>query len=150
MYTIRIKDGSRAKPVIHALEKKVAKSRFTATFESAPRNEIWVKPVRLRASKLYCGQHPGECAVGAKRKARFLEWDDWVQFNNLVNDVLDSLGVNADVWTNPQEPVDRGRKFFVRLGLSRRTRWEWNERPGFGRPVRVWNHGTPDQFSRET
>ena len=150
MYTIRIKDGSRAKLVIHALEKLVAKSRFEAKFEQAPREEIWVKPVRLRKGKPYCGQHPGECLVGGpRRRAKFLEWEDWVEFNNLVNDALDSLGVSADVWTVPQEKMDKGRKFWIRRDLQRRRRWEWETDYRFGRPLRIWNHGSPDQFVRE-
>jgi hypothetical protein len=154
MYTIKVKDGTRFKPLIAALEKRVAKSRFTAVFSPTTKNEIHVKPVRLRTSKPYCGQHPGECLVGGpRRRLAFLEWEDWVQFNDLVNDVvndvLDSLGVVADVWTVPPEKMDQGRKFWIRRDRDRRHRWSYTTDYSQGRGFRIWNHGTPDQFTKE-
>lgn len=114
-----------------------------------------MKPVRLRAAKPYCGQHPGECVAGPfgfqrpKRTSRYLEWDDWVEFNNLINDVLDARGVEADTWSVPQEPLDKGKNMYVRRRLlGRRLRYEWTEEQGrFGRPARIWNHGDDSQFA---
>lgn len=122
--------------------------RFDATFDSHE-DRIEVPRVRLVKAKEYCGNHPGPCdAFGARRKmkARYLEWDDWVVFHNVVNDVLDHLLVDADVWSRPQDA--RG-KFFMRRGHVRRLHYDYHEKPSRlapGRTVRVWNLGTPDQF----
>lgn len=53
--------------------------------------------IRLKQSKVYCGSHPFACDVEQGRKATLLEGADWVEFNDRVNDVLDSLFVSADV-----------------------------------------------------
>jgi hypothetical protein len=141
--------------ILAALES----SPFTATLEIAPgptraySGSLIVKPVRLRESKLYCGQHPGECLVGAKRRSRCLEWDDWVAFHAVVNDVLDARKVDADAWTNPMEALDKGKKMWIRRGLARRERYDWFDDPkdvhgGVFRNVRrIWNHGSADQFA---
>jgi len=113
--------------------------------------------IRLVTSKPYCGNHPGECvAAGRRTKAGLkpasncLEWDDWVRFHGLVNDVLDKMGVSADITTAGAD-VDEGRLLFCRLGTKRRQRYDWVEtsRNAFNatRPV---NHGTPDQFEAES
>lgn len=150
MYTIDLLGSDKGKRVQLALERAVAKSKFTASFTVGERGHIHVKPVRLREAKLYCGQHPGECDLGATRKGRWLEWADWVEFHDLVNDTMDRLGEPANIWTNPPERMDHGRKMWVRRAdLGRRLRWEWedeHDKGGLGRPTRIWNHGTPDQF----
>lgn len=154
MYTIRMHAAgvSMRLKVKNALERKInlsTKSRFTAEFELQGNGyDIHVKPIRLRAAKPYCGQHPGECLVGGpRRKGRWLEWEDWVEFNGLVNDVLDQLQVSADVWSVPPEKMDQGSKMWIRRGTKRRVRYDWDERETGGfRPIRVWNHGTDDQF----
>jgi hypothetical protein len=107
--------------------------------------------VRLREAKPYCGQHPGECAVGATRKGRWLEWEDWVAFHNLINDFLDAQGIVADAYTEPRERMDKGRRMYVRrMKEGRRLRYDWDDEyqaTSFGgRRIQVWNHGTPDQF----
>ncbi len=75
------------------------------------------------------------------------KWDDWVEFNNVINDVLDKWEVDADVWSTPQET--RG-KMWIRKGTRRRIRYDWHERStGWGQPLRIWNNGTDDQFVEE-
>jgi hypothetical protein len=107
---------------------------------------IELRRVRLLTPKPYCGNHPGECAVGGPKKTMsYLEWDDWVRFHAVVNDVLDSLGADADVWSTPQ---DVKGQMWIRKGTSRRVRYDWEESFNrFGLPLRVWNQGTPDQFA---
>lgn len=153
MYTIRPYDcGVKLETIVKRITARAAKDgrfRPRLTIEGG---EIHVK-VRLLSAKPYCGQHPGECAIGGpRRKGSWLEWDDWVQFNDLVNDVLDGLRACAEVWSVPPEIMDKGKKFHIRRGRARRVRWDWEERasPSGGfRPVRVWNHGSPDQFAEE-
>jgi hypothetical protein len=160
-YTIAFRGDRDAAEVRALILAALEGSPFTAELACAPRpsraytSSLIVKPVRLREAKLYCGQHPGECAVGPKRRSRCLEWDDWVSFHGLINDVLDAYKIDADAWTNPPEPLDHGRKMWVRRGLARRVTYGWFDDPNdiyvarqFGRnPRRIWNHGFPDQFA---
>lgn len=81
---------------------------------------------------------------GPKMKATYLEWDDWVAFHKIVNDCLDVLMLDADVWSTPQNA--RGR-FWIRKGTQRRTRYDYTETTLYGRPARLWNTGSPDQFA---
>ncbi len=146
-----------------ALKRAIERDgRFTATLNQVdhmPRGrkrsagyQFTIERVRLTTAKPYCGQHPGECLVnpffGPRKKAnhKYLEWEDWIAFHEIVNDVLDRLQVEADAWTNPQEPISEGKNFYVRRDNKRRRRWEWEERYVGMRLLRVWNAGTPDQF----
>jgi hypothetical protein len=120
---------------------------------SIDENTIFVQQVRLTQAKEYCGQHPGECVVipgfqRKKKRMRYLEWDDWIQFNNLVNDVLDKGRVKAEVWSTPMENLDKGKKFWIRKGLLRRVKYDYREVPTGGVPIRIWNTGSPDQFEQ--
>ena len=155
MYTIEILKGATAERAQRALTDALASSRFRAEVKVASVGTLHVKPVRLKSPKEYCGQHPGECVVvlgGERPKCRSscLEWEDWVEFHALVNRVLDRLQVTADAYTNPAEPLDRGRRMYVRRGgLGARRKWDWetdHSKDSHGR-FRVWNHGTPDQFA---
>jgi len=147
-----------------ALQRAIERDgRFTATiplvsFARRTRHlpQGWqfnVERVRLP----YCGAHPGPCAVpfGGPRKMashKYLEWDDWVAFHALVNDVLDRLEVTVDAWTNPRELLSTGSKMWIRRDNQRRVRFDWTEqyRGGISRPFQVWNAGTPDQFRPES
>lgn len=119
-----------------------------------PHWRIVIKGVRLTSAKPYCGQHPGECLINPftgrapeKRNGSWLEWDDWIQFNNLVNDFLDKLPHPSEAWSCPPEQMDKGRKFFFRRNDKPRTQYDWDEKMNrYGQVLRIWNHGTPDQF----
>lgn len=91
-----------------------------------------VKQIRLKESKEYCGNHPIACEVtpgNNLRKANYLEGADWVEFNDLLNDVCDWFGVSANI---------RSAVCIVRKGVARRTHygyvstgrintpWEWS------------------------
>ena len=113
---------------------------------------IYLQCIRLTAKKPYCGNHPGPCYVGPlgerqKPNSTLLEWDDWVAFHTLVNEVCDHLNLSANIWTLPRDV--RG-KMWIRKGLSSRLRWDYEEQwePRRSQPLRVWNTGTPDQFQK--
>ncbi len=157
MYTIQLlkAKGSLAfaSHISRALNDRLASSPFVATIRvgmgSKDRSCVLLKPVRLRARKPYCGNHPGPCEVlGARKKnATYLEWDDWVAFHEIVNATLDVLGVEADVWSTP---TDVQGKMWIRRGNKPRVRWDWEETyNSMGRAVRIWNTGTPDQFAQD-
>jgi hypothetical protein len=117
------------------------------------RTAIEIRMVRLLVAKPYCGQHAGPCQINPftgerpRRKSRCLEANDWIEFHNLVNDVLDRLKVSADVWSKGAD--SRGRMFMRRVDLGRRRRWDYEDdgsRLRFGMTHNVWNLGTSDQF----
>lgn len=111
-----------------------------------PGYRIELRRIRLKAAKPYCGQHPGECAADGRKKlnATYLEWDDWVEFHGVVNNCIGLSGLEADVWSTPQ---DCKGPMWIRKGARPRVRWEYEEKVDrFGRPIRLWNQGTDDQF----
>ena len=153
-YTICVKKGGREKRdrVLSELMARVERSMFRATLTAMGEDSIRVKPVRLKVAKPYCGNHPGECQVSPftgptkKPNAKWLEWNDWVQFHKLINAVLNRLRVDADVWSNP---ADVRGKMWIRKGRFPRVRWDWTEtHTSYGRPIRTWNQGTEDQFKQ--
>lgn len=153
-YLIKMTPAQNPARVFGALLRKVGASRFALNNPELSDGVINLGKVRLKEAKPYCGQHPGECFLGATRRGRWLEWDDWVEFHALVNDVLDELKIPADVTTRPMETVDcvRGLKglFWIRKGERRRLRYEWREdwtNAGLRGPTRWWNPGTEDQFT---
>jgi hypothetical protein len=155
MYTIKPYDcGVKLATIVKRIEARAAKDGRFHPRLTVTDGEIHVK-VRLQKAKPYCGNHPGECQTHpilgerVKRSGSWLEWDDWVAFNDLVNDVLDGLRACAEVWSVPPEKLDKGKKFHIRRGRARRVKWDWEEQPspsGSWQALRVWNHGSPDQF----
>jgi hypothetical protein len=53
------------------------------------------------------------------RRGRTLNWDDWVEANGIVNEVLDKLGVSANV-------KSLGGRFRIRRGFEAVK--DWGER----------------------
>jgi hypothetical protein len=129
------------------------KERKEAGTEAWEYNTLYLQKIRLTSAKPYCGNHPGPCLIGPggprhKPNTVFLEWDDWVQFHNLINGVCDQLQLRANIWTRPR---DAHGKFWIRKDLTARVKWDYTEE-GRGKPpyvsiIRVWNTGTPDQFT---
>jgi len=104
--------------------------------------------IRLTERKPYCGNHPGPCVLGGKKKPNSfrMEWDDWVAFHKLVNDSLNRCWPDTDVWTLPQDVSGR---FWIRKGKFPRICFDYDEQPTTSVfPLRVWNKGTADQFER--
>lgn len=89
-------------------------SRFTAEVYIIGKTVLKIKNIRLREARKYCGNHPNACEIGGgpSRKAKYLEGADWVDFNDMINDILDALAVNA----NAASSVCK-----IRKGLSRRS-----------------------------
>lgn len=151
MYTIKLETAAQAEQVKASLATAVAADgRFKVEIDRGKSDrEVALRKVRLAAKKPYCGQHPGECEVNPfrgvekKKNGTWLEWDDWVAFHGLVNDVLDALAFPADVWSTPQETS--GKMWIRRFG-KRRVRYEWEDDYASGRRQQKWNLGTADQF----
>ncbi|OHD23792.1 MAG: hypothetical protein A2Y38_17025 [Spirochaetes bacterium GWB1_59_5] len=143
--------------VAEALAAFVAKDgRFTCNFiptgtdcEYNLGDYIKVECVRLAQAKPYCGQHPGVCENPSRPKPRmrYLKWDDWVSFNNLVNAGLDAQQVGGDMWSNPREQMDKGAKMWLRRAGKTRQRYDYETTYRYGRPFQTWNHGSQDQFA---
>lgn len=98
--------------------------------------------IRLTKAKPYHGQAPGgdRRSWHQPRVMSCLEWEDWVNFHSVVNNVLDSfngLVIDADVWTSPQ--MTKAKYFWIRKGTQRRYHYDVMSD---GSP----NAGTPDQF----
>jgi len=165
-YTIKIHTDNETlvNKVQFSIEKALNKdNRFLATIEPAgfiykgPRvgsrktgYGLTLRRVRLRVKKNYCGNHPGVCVVnpylGPQKKpiASYLEWDDWVAFHSVINDCLDKMKIDADIWSTPH---DVKGKMWIRKGTQRRVKYEWEEKQtNHWQPLRIWNQGTPDQF----
>lgn len=106
-------------------------SRFVSRIEEH-KNKITVHDVRLKQKKLYCGSHPFKCPLRHEpglrnhRKTKFLEGADWVAFNDLINDVLDNLGVSADVASS---------LVVIRKGTYRCIKYDGHKTEGFSE----WN-----------
>lgn len=135
-------DAIRAK-LASALEK----SRFTARLETAIfrgyRRGIKIACVRLRNKKPYCGAHPGPCQALFPRKprtGRWLEGNDWIGFNHLVNDVLDRASIECDVFSYNNESLEH--KYYIRRGRRRAIRFCWETQSRFfGNGVALWVNG---------
>jgi len=145
-YTIQLTTRDAGNLVTRLLGRMERDGRFrcdVGIMHSWKGCQITLRKVRLRKAKPYCGQHPGPCdAGGPKGNSTHLEWDDWIAFNNLVNDELDADYTIADVWSTP---FDVKGRMWIRKGDRRRVLWDYEERPG---GLRIWNVGTDDQFKK--
>jgi len=86
------------------LTAAIASSRFLAEVHLIKTTAINILMVRLETPKKYCGSYPNSCPYvdrsWHKHKFHdFLEGADWVEFNDLVNDVCDQLGISARIKT---------------------------------------------------
>lgn len=89
----------------------------------------------MREGKDYCGQHGGPCQVpfGGPRphkKSKCLEGLDWVSFNDMINDALDSIGHDGNVASSV---------CIIRKGRKRRMMYDCG---GDG----DWDKDTDDEF----
>lgn len=123
--------------------------------------EIDIVNVRLRSKKEYCGNHSGPCPVrfGPERKHRrayFLEGADWVEFNDLVNDVLDQLQANANVYTSVCW-LRKGKRRRTEYGEGSRFNGEWAKHAdetdyidycGREAPPSEFPSGTPGSYTK--
>lgn len=109
-FDIVCKDRAEAEAVRDALLAKIGQSRFRLGRPNTGRRHhgnveikvtkrravLSLRAVRLREKKPYCGNHAGPCrnTFGGRKHPKFdyLEGQDWVSWNDMVNDVLDELG----------------------------------------------------------
>lgn len=100
----------KAAELRHNLLSALESTRFTVkAIEERPfvsnrcafQFQLRIVQARLKQPKDYCGNHAGPCKLPNKvdKKMTYLEGKDWASFNNLVNDVLDTAGVHAYVFT---------------------------------------------------
>ena len=124
------------------LEDKISTSRFIADVEytKGKYRGLKIVNVRLKKSKPYCGNHPGECEFmgDLSKKRTFLGGADWVEFNDLLNDTLDFYKISANI---------RSVVCIVRKGSLRRTHY-WMFRPKLGRTLQ-WNYDEGDRYYTE-
>ena len=110
-----------------------------------PRQFFTLKNIRLLRKKEYCGNHFGPCLVLDRKKptSSYLECSDWIEFNNLINEFLDSISYDSEVYS---EPRDVKGKFWIRKANKPRTRYDFEYKYSSGRAVPEPNKGTADQF----
>lgn len=107
-------------------------SRFTAEVERVPRkitnDAIRIRNIRLKDSKIYCGNHPAACELGGShRKGRTLEGADWVEFNDLINNICDRLWIRANVSTAVCV-IRKGYERRIKYGMFRDGNfWQWKK-----------------------
>lgn len=127
----------------YAVSAALRRSRFSAQVfasrvSSSRKFGVKIETVRLDKGKDYCGAHPGPCrALFARKhkKSRCLEGLDWVAFNHFLNDVLDSLAADADVFSFNRESLEN--KYFIRAGRLRRVGYPYQVEERFAH----WTQG---------
>lgn len=96
-FTIKLKDINKVDNTYNEILKSIQGSRFKAEVR-LNKNTISFHKIRLQKSKEYCGSHAGPCLLGGPdRKAVFLEGADWVEFNDRLNNIMDKLGLSANI-----------------------------------------------------
>lgn len=101
---IRKIQNRTVREVMLELESAINCSRFIAKhIDQANSQAIKITDVRLKIKKKYHGSNANVFQHSWKKtfpRQLFLEGADWVEFNDLVNNVLDKLNVSAKVETN--------------------------------------------------
>lgn len=125
------------------------------------RHVLKIKNVRLKDPKKYCGSHPYACDIDRGRRSRYLEGADWVEFNDLLNDVFDLHEVSANISSSVCK-IRKGRK--RRMDYDGHAEWvgnrvfyEWDKDTdedcyedwcGKIAPNSTFPEGTPGIYSR--
>lgn len=156
MYTIKIEDNYEAVAVLARLQERLKTHGMFVLQESrVVRNRIELAKVRLIKTEDYYGNTPNaddesnrRRYVGFKpKKMRYLSWARWVEFNGLVNDVLDELKCVANVWSKPQSTTG---KLWIRKNGSRREEYRYEEgHNGYRTTVSIDDKGTDEQFGND-
>ena len=140
-----------------SLASHFASSRFTFNIDSKIGRKyitITLSKIRLKTSKSYCGNHPGPCVLGGKKRKRiFLEGLDWVEFNDTLNNWADTLNLEADISSSV---------CVIRIGKDRRISYdghnlntpqaEWNKYGDYKNycgkvaPISSYPHSTPGEY----
>lgn len=145
------------------LAKVIDDSRFKCNIEHVTVQRIKLKMIRLKSSKEYCGNHPDSCEIetGPSRKGNFLEGRDWVEFNDMLNDLCDDLGVEANIASSVCK-VRKGSLRRIYYGshlpnqFTRQTAWNkdepdhcWDNYIGQAHPNSSFPEGTPGIYKGE-
>jgi hypothetical protein len=143
-----IKTKSELAPIREAILAELEQSRFTARVYELNhyryRTCLCIDTIRLRHPKLYCGQHPGPCLAlfpKPERRYAYLEGADWIGWNDMLNTVLDRLGVEAKVWSLNREAIKS--YFLIRDGCRRRVCYEYEV---VGLNAVGWAEASDDDF----
>lgn len=104
---------------------------------------IYIKHVKLKGAKDYCGNHPAACErIGIRHvKRRFLEGADWVEFNDTLNDLLDTFCVSAVVQSFVRDGTTDRLPLRIRCGMHRRSNYKsgyFNGQKSAPRENQVW------------
>jgi len=99
MYIRKIDPREKIPEIVSEIHCKLRESRFVADITHS---NHWVKinTVRLRHKKAYCGNHGGPCVrphVKEHSRLPYLEGADWVEFNDMLNDICDNLSISATI-----------------------------------------------------
>lgn len=110
-FIIKCKDREEAAKVATVIGRYLANSRFYLartgaygnpggiTINSTSRGAtVSITGIRLKTPKGYCGNHAGPCRLTGRKhnRAAFLEGLDWVSWNDMLNDALDSVKHDGD------------------------------------------------------
>jgi hypothetical protein len=149
-YTIRLLEETPSPAAVLAeLRKRLATvaPRFMLEREEIKNRDILLPAIRLKEPRPYHDYLPGakkgyDQRRGKPRNRRIPEHDDWVEFNNLVNDVLDHFETTANVFSKPWG----NHLLWIRKGGRRREKYDsMKTKTRYGDAVSV-NPGTDDQF----
>jgi hypothetical protein len=150
MYHVRCKTNEEAVRVQAVLSSFLSLSRFTARLV-VDGKRVNLETVRLRVGKDYCGNHPGPCKVSGRdhRVFKYLEGLDWVSFNDMVNDALDSIWHSGNAGSSFCSVRKTGRRR-VSYYMTERDDWEkigetWEYEDWRGQvaPASEYPSGTP-------
>lgn len=116
-FIIKCKSAVEAENVRLTISDFLTRSRFTIGSMSTEYSrgfQVEIRDIRLKVSKGYCGNHAGPCKVqgGKRRKMSCLEGLDWVSWNDMLNDALDSIHHDGSA---------RSSLCIIRKGKKRRT-----------------------------
>jgi len=78
---------------------------------------------RVRLSKEHIRKHGYNISPSTGRRGNILGWNDWVRFNNTVNNVMDKHSISANV-------SSLGGKFKIRKGTNAMTEADWESLAG--------------------
>ena len=117
-----ISDKSKLQDIQQEINRRL-KEKGYSTFVSVDDSSISLSDIRISEERVQEQGHNLQYSPytkSGKRRTRALSRDDWVDVNDTVNDVLDSLGIKANV-------KSLGGKFNIRDKYEgRRTEQDWN------------------------
>lgn len=166
MQILSIKGATRG-DIRYALYHAFENSRFCIGGISDKGAGLKIEKIRLREKKPYCGSHPMSCELrpqfGRPARHNFLEGADWVEANDMINDVLDNLNASANVRTSVVK-IRKGSNRRIHYGAYLHSQstmgqiWEWRldeddehyqDFRGLNAPNSWYPEGTPGEYMRK-